>query len=91
MQNINAGLGDWVSFEKLAEEYPTFPVRTLRYLSRAEVRKENGFDHCVRLVTARKFVVSLSRFAAWIEGLPVDGETVGIPRSAGLNTGRGTK
>lgn len=60
-------LDDWVSFEQLAEEYPSYPIKTLRYLFRAEVRKATGFDSCVRFITARNAVISRSRFAAWIE------------------------
>jgi hypothetical protein len=68
MPREKSSLDDWVSFDRLAEEYPSFPIQTLRYLARAEVRKENGFDRCIRFVTSRKAVVSPSRLAEWIEG-----------------------
>lgn len=67
MQHENSSLEDWVSFEQLAEEYPSYPVKTLRYLFRAEVRRATGFDACIRFITARNAVISRSRFAAWIE------------------------
>lgn len=67
MNNEQPSLDDWVSFEQLAEKYPSYPVKTLKYLARAEIRRENGFDACLRFITRRKAIISPSRFAAWIE------------------------
>ena len=63
-----ADLDDYTTFDRLAEEFPAYPLATLKYLARAEVRKANGFAACLRRITPRRVLISRSAFAAWIEG-----------------------
>lgn len=64
-----ADLDDFVTLDQLAEEYPdSYPLSTLRYLARREIRESTGFADCLRRVTPRHLVISRSRFARWIEG-----------------------
>ncbi len=75
MSTLNQNLlDDWGSPEVIAEENPDFPVATLRYLARADIRRTNGFDKCVRFLSPRRFLISRSRLAEWLDD-QVDGGT----------------
>ena len=66
-------LNDWRTLDQVAEGYPQFTRETLVYLCRSDVRRHNGFNKCVRFLTPRKKLISLSRFAKWIEKQSTEG------------------
>lgn len=57
-------LSDWASPQQIAEEYPQYPIPTLRYMVKA--RERLGFSDAVRFLTPRRPLISRTRMSAWI-------------------------
>jgi len=57
-------LADWATPQQIADEYPQYPLATIRYMVKA--RERLGFSDAVRFLTPRRPLISRSRMSDWI-------------------------